>query len=106
MSDVEREPAVARDTTVAADGMPSTPDYRHLASQVILSSSEAIVATTFDGTIIYWNPAAEKLYGWTADEVLGQNIMVKMSHLPHIDRTRARRDATTAILDPRNQHRP
>lgn len=36
---------------------------------------EAVMATTIDGTVIYWNNAAEKLFGWTSDEVLGRSVI-------------------------------
>lgn len=36
---------------------------------------QAIIATQVDGTIIYWNHAAEHLYGWREAKVLGQNIV-------------------------------
>lgn len=32
----------------------------------------AVIATDLDGRILYWNPFAEKLYGWTAAEVMGR----------------------------------
>jgi PAS domain S-box-containing protein len=32
---------------------------------------EAVVATDLDGRILYWNAAATRLFGWSADEVLG-----------------------------------
>lgn len=35
----------------------------------------AVVATRPDGQIIFWNAFAEQLYGWTAEEVLGRNIV-------------------------------
>jgi PAS domain S-box-containing protein len=35
----------------------------------------AVIATDNAGTIIYWNPFAETLYGWQAQEVLGRNSM-------------------------------
>lgn len=35
----------------------------------------AIIATDLTGKIIYWNPFAERLYGWPAMKVLGRNIM-------------------------------
>src|ERR1700679_1450743 len=36
---------------------------------------QAVVATGPDRRITYWNRAAEKLYGWTADEVLGRDVI-------------------------------
>ena len=35
----------------------------------------AVIVTDVAGTITYWNPAAEKLYGWASEEVVGQSIM-------------------------------
>jgi PAS domain S-box-containing protein len=35
----------------------------------------AIIVTDQAGTITYWNPFAEQLYGWQAREVIGSNIM-------------------------------
>src|ERR1700692_4539887 len=37
---------------------------------LVLNSMDAIVSA--DGVIDYWNPAAEKLYGYTAAEAIGQ----------------------------------
>ncbi|MBI4081591.1 MAG: PAS domain S-box protein [Candidatus Lambdaproteobacteria bacterium] len=39
---------------------------------VINSSPAAIVSCETAGNVIVWNPAAEKLFGWSADEVLGK----------------------------------
>lgn len=36
---------------------------------------QSVIVTTIDGEITFWNNYAEKLYGWNAKEVLGQNIM-------------------------------
>ncbi|KAB8319944.1 PAS domain S-box protein [Tolypothrix campylonemoides VB511288] len=43
----------------------------HLLSTV----EQAVIATNLDGEIIYWNRFAEILYGWSALEVIGQNIL-------------------------------
>ncbi|HZG64497.1 MAG TPA: PAS domain-containing protein, partial [Rubrobacteraceae bacterium] len=36
---------------------------------------QAVIATDPQGKIIYWNRAAEVLYGWSATEVMGRSVM-------------------------------
>src|SRR3990170_3718194 len=36
---------------------------------------QAVIATDLQGKIIYWNRAAEELYGWTTEEVMGRPIV-------------------------------
>ena len=35
---------------------------------------DAIVIRTIEGTILFWNRGAERLYGWSAEEATGRNI--------------------------------
>lgn len=37
-------------------------------------ASEAVLVRSLGNTILYWNPGAEKLYGWSREEVLGKDI--------------------------------
>ena len=41
---------------------------------IIQASPAAIMLLDLDGTVRLWNPAAERMFGWTADEVLGQPL--------------------------------
>ncbi len=45
-----------------------------LLSSIIASTSDAVIAKDPCGTIISWNKAAERLYGYSAEEMIGQNI--------------------------------
>lgn len=44
------------------------------AEEQLEALGHAVITTTPDGKVVGWNPAAERMYGWTADEALGSNI--------------------------------
>jgi PAS domain S-box-containing protein len=45
-----------------------------LLASIVQSSHDAIVAMSLDLEILSWNPGAERLYGYTAEEMLGQHL--------------------------------
>src|SRR4051794_6322742 len=45
-----------------------------LLAALVRCSSDAIVACDLDGAIRSWNPSAEALFGWTANEMHGRSL--------------------------------
>ncbi len=54
---------------------------------LVRSSGEAIIGTTPEGRIVSWNPAAERIYGYTEDEVNGKlfTMLTDETHSMDID---------------------
>jgi PAS domain S-box-containing protein len=57
---------------------------------IIHSSHDAIIGKTVDGVITSWNPGAQRLYGYSAEEIIGRHVEVLVAT--------DRRDEETAIL--------
>ncbi|RZU51445.1 PAS domain S-box-containing protein [Krasilnikovia cinnamomea] len=68
---------VVRASRTAAD----TARQKAMLAAIVEQSAHATMALALDGTITAWNTAAERIYGFTADEAIGQSPAIFM--LPH-----------------------
>jgi PAS domain S-box-containing protein len=72
------------DETVCSDEGGEAPCFAHLVEQPGISDArlgaavrelaDAVVIADTDGTIVFWNAAAARLFGWSADEATGQTL--------------------------------
>jgi two-component system, cell cycle sensor histidine kinase and response regulator CckA len=90
-------------------------DQARLAA-IVECSDDAIVSKTLDGIVVSWNPGAERLYGYLAEEMIGRPISVlfaaehyreylqilekvrKGERLSAYDTVRRRKDGTTITV--------
>jgi PAS domain S-box-containing protein len=70
-AELEREIREHRFTEAARDLYAAR---ERLYSAAVESSNDAIVTTALDGTITGWNPAAERLFGYSAEEIMGKAV--------------------------------
>ena len=50
-------------------------DDLRFQAQLLNTVGQAVIATNLDNQVVYWNRFAETLYGWSADEAVGRNIV-------------------------------
>ena len=78
-------------------------ERERLFSAVVESSNDAIITKTLDGTITAWNPAAERLFGFTAAEAVGKRIGIIVP--PEQDAPRRRKSSLRIASGEAIEHR-
>jgi PAS domain S-box-containing protein len=48
--------------------------FRQHLAEVVRGTQDAVLSKDLDGLVTSWNPAAERLYGYTAEEAIGRHV--------------------------------
>jgi len=68
---------------------------------IVEASPDALVAVDLDGTVELWNPAAERIFGWDAEEVLGDLLPFvpedRTDEFEDLDETLRRGESVTGL---------
>ncbi|HEX7020016.1 MAG TPA: PAS domain S-box protein [Gemmatimonadaceae bacterium] len=78
----------ARDVTAER----AAAEMRARLAALVDASPEAIIGQDLEGKVVTWNPAAERLFGWRADEIIGRpvDLLVADDERPEYDELRER----------------
>lgn len=66
---------LARQKRIELDLRAREKDSSYLAA-LVASSDDAIIGKTLDGAILSWNEGAERIYGYSAAEAVGQSVAI------------------------------
>ncbi|MBK6999799.1 MAG: PAS domain S-box protein [Rhodoferax sp.] len=72
--DEERNCAFVRDITERKQAEARFKEYMESYRAVTQSANDAIISIDSTGNIVRWNPASERFFGYTEDEIIGQEI--------------------------------
>ncbi len=63
-------------------------ERRHRLAAIVNDSDDAIVGTTLEGVVTSWNRSAERIFGYTAEEMIGRQVEATL--MPSLTENKAR----------------
>ena len=85
----EGAPDVLAEAAANTTDLTRADEIRLRYASIVESSDDAIIAKTLDGVISAWNAAAERMFGYTEHEALGQSITMIIPPDLHEEDTRS-----------------
>src|SRR5438309_2277323 len=91
-------------------------EMRELLAAIVASSDDAIISKTANGMVTSWNAAAERIFGYSAEEIIGQPVSVlsvegcedemprilerlrRGERITHFETSRRRKDGSTVLV--------
>lgn len=70
------EPEIVEGTIEDVTARRRAEESRRRLAAIVRSSEDAIIGKTLDGIITDWNRGAQKIYGYSAEEVVGRHVSV------------------------------
>ncbi len=88
---------VARDITARKQA----DNARALLAAIVDGSSDAIVSRSLDRRVLSWNRGAERLFGYRAEEVIGESIsfLIPPDRMEEAARNRAKIEQASPVID-------
>src|SRR5690349_19861266 len=74
-SSAQRENSALKDQ-LSAQLPPELSVVQARLAAIVESSDDAIVSKTLEGIIVTWNRGAQRIFGWSAEEVVGKPINI------------------------------